>query len=241
MKNPSHPLAKHLRNYVWAPTGQKRTAFGPAGELQIGPTEDYIRTGPYTVAMQMYYTANGGTQYASPFMISHITTWPSDMDRVGMYFNTANQINSRMGVFQKNATGAYPATNSPGSGSIVNTAIRVNSTSGSAQLSENGAATTHSFTRTGETEQFRTGVARYISAGSASANAYSHYILAFDKWLSDYELNQVFADPWSLFADTPHFFPEAAAAGYTHPTLSLATATEITATSFKPRVTYTFS
>ena len=32
-----------------------------------------------------------------------------------------------------------------------------------------------------------------------------------------------------------------AAAGYTHPTLSLATATEIGATSFKPRVTYTFA
>jgi hypothetical protein len=30
------------------------------------------------------------------------------------------------------------------------------------------------------------------------------------------------------------------AGGYTHPTLSTVTATEITATSFKPRVTYTF-
>ena len=33
----------------------------------------------------------------------------------------------------------------------------------------------------------------------------------------------------------------AATPTYTHPTLSLATATEIGATSFKPRVTYTFA
>jgi hypothetical protein len=34
--------------------------------------------------------------------------------------------------------------------------------------------------------------------------------------------------------------PSSAGGGYTHPTLSNVTATEITATSFKPRVTYTF-
>jgi hypothetical protein len=34
--------------------------------------------------------------------------------------------------------------------------------------------------------------------------------------------------------------PSSAGGGYTHPTLSAVTATEITATSFKPRVTYTF-
>lgn len=49
------------------------------------------------------------------------------------------------------------------------------------------------------------------------------------------------ANPWQLFAPQPIYIPTAAAAGYTHPTLSLATATEITATSFKPRVTYTFA
>ena len=51
-------------------------------------------------------------------------------------------------------------------------------------------------------------------------------------------------EPWALYEDdnlvlkvpTP-----AAAGGYTHPTLSAATATEITATGFKPRVTYTFA
>ena len=37
------------------------------------------------------------------------------------------------------------------------------------------------------------------------------------------------------------YIPTAAAAGYTHPTLSLATATEIGTTSFKPSVTYTFA
>jgi hypothetical protein len=35
-------------------------------------------------------------------------------------------------------------------------------------------------------------------------------------------------------------FPPGAAPSYTHPTLSAVTATEITATSFKPRVTYEF-
>lgn len=49
------------------------------------------------------------------------------------------------------------------------------------------------------------------------------------------------ANPWQLFAPQQIIIPTAAAAGYTHPTLSAATATEITATSFKPRVTYTFA
>ncbi len=48
-------------------------------------------------------------------------------------------------------------------------------------------------------------------------------------------------NPWQLFAPRRIYIPTATAAGYTHPTLSLATATEITATSFKPRVTYTFA
>ena len=48
-------------------------------------------------------------------------------------------------------------------------------------------------------------------------------------------------DPWQLFASRRIPIPTPAAAGYTHPTLSAATATEITATSFKPRVTYTFA
>ncbi len=47
--------------------------------------------------------------------------------------------------------------------------------------------------------------------------------------------------PWQIFTPQQIIIPTPAAAGYTHPTLSLATATEITATSFKPRVTYTFA
>ena len=43
-------------------------------------------------------------------------------------------------------------------------------------------------------------------------------------------------EPRSVYLPIP-----AAAAGYTHPTLSAATATEIGTTSFKPRVTYTFA
>lgn len=43
-------------------------------------------------------------------------------------------------------------------------------------------------------------------------------------------------EPRSVYLPIP-----AAAAGYTHPTLSLATATEIGTTSFKPSVTYTFA
>ncbi len=45
----------------------------------------------------------------------------------------------------------------------------------------------------------------------------------------------------ATFAPQQIIIPTPAAAGYTHPTLSLATATEITATGFKPRVTYTFA
>ena len=57
-----------------------------------------------------------------------------------------------------------------------------------------------------------------------------------DGWCQSISIN-----PWQLFAPRRILIPTAAAAGYTHPTLSLATATEITATGFKPRVTYTFA
>ncbi len=49
------------------------------------------------------------------------------------------------------------------------------------------------------------------------------------------------ANPWQLFALQQIIIPTPAAAGYTHPTLSAATALEIGATSFKPSVTYTFA
>lgn len=52
---------------------------------------------------------------------------------------------------------------------------------------------------------------------------------------------QLSANPWQLFQPRRIYIPTAAAAGYTHPTLSLATATEIGTTSFKPSVTYTFA
>ena len=58
---------------------------------------------------------------------------------------------------------------------------------------------------------------------------------------SDKEAKSLLSNPWQLFAPRRIYIPTATAAGYTHPTLSLATATEITATSFKPRVTYTFA
>lgn len=48
-------------------------------------------------------------------------------------------------------------------------------------------------------------------------------------------------NPWQLFAPQQIIIPTPAAAGYTHPTLSAATALEIGATSFKPSVTYTFA
>ena len=55
------------------------------------------------------------------------------------------------------------------------------------------------------------------------------------------KFNSVRSAYGSLFAPHRTPIPTPAAAGYTHPTLSLATATEITATGFKPRVTYTFA
>jgi hypothetical protein len=48
-------------------------------------------------------------------------------------------------------------------------------------------------------------------------------------------------DPYgSTFEPRLFVVPAVVASSYTHPTLSAVTATEITATSFKPRVTYTF-
>lgn len=67
------------------------------------------------------------------------------------------------------------------------------------------------------------------------------YVALLDRSVPDSELRSLSANPWQLFAPRRIYIPTAAAAGYTHPTLSLATATEITATGFKPRVTYTFA
>jgi hypothetical protein len=61
------------------------------------------------------------------------------------------------------------------------------------------------------------------------------------RYLSDAELVALRVNPWQLFAPQQIIIPTPAAAGYTHPTLSAATAIEIGATSFKPRVTYTFA
>jgi hypothetical protein len=63
----------------------------------------------------------------------------------------------------------------------------------------------------------------------------------WNRRLSAAEALSLAINPWQLFASQRIYIPTATAAGYTHPTLSLATATEITATSFKPRVTYTFA
>ena len=69
-------------------------------------------------------------------------------------------------------------------------------------------------------------------------------MLILSEMLPASQLVQITANPngiWQLFAPRRIIIPTPAAAGYTHPTLSLATATEITATGFKPRVTYTFA
>ena len=57
--------------------------------------------------------------------------------------------------------------------------------------------------------------------------------------LSDVEHATVAQNPWQLFAPRRIYIPTASAAGYTHPTLSLATATEITSTTARGRVTAT--
>lgn len=59
--------------------------------------------------------------------------------------------------------------------------------------------------------------------------------------LTQRQAKSEYRNPWQLFAPRQIYIPTAAATGYTHPTLSLATATEIGTTSFKPRVTYTFA
>ena len=75
--------------------------------------------------------------------------------------------------------------------------------------------------------------------GAAAATVYA--VIPFFKHLSPAEGSAYSANPWQLFQPRRIYIPTAAAAGYTHPTLSLATATEIGTTSFKPSVTYTFA
>ena len=86
-----------------------------------------------------------------------------------------------------------------------------------------------------------------VSTGSDNfwgAQAEYSGMLLLSEMLPASQLVQITANPngiWQLFAPRRIYIPTAAAAGYTHPTLSLATATEITASGFKPRVTYTFA
>lgn len=84
----------------------------------------------------------------------------------------------------------------------------------------------------------------YIGNNVTAANPYAGYQALTAIWnrqLTDAEVWRVSQNPWQLFAPQQIIIPTPAAAGYTHPTLSLATATEIGTTSFKPRVTYTFA
>lgn len=61
----------------------------------------------------------------------------------------------------------------------------------------------------------------------------------WDRALSGDEIASVSADPWQLFAPQQIYVPRAAAGGGL-PTLSAPTAIDITATSFRPRVTYAY-
>jgi hypothetical protein len=83
------------------------------------------------------------------------------------------------------------------------------------------------------------------SSGAPQAGFYLNGDMAvwgvWNRALTDGEIMSLYVNPWQLFAPRRIYIPTATAAGYTHPTLSAATATEITATSFKPSVTYTFT
>lgn len=85
----------------------------------------------------------------------------------------------------------------------------------------------------------------YIGNNVTAANPYAGYQALTAIWnrqLTDEEVWVVSQNPWQLFDPQQIIIPTpAAAAGYTHPTLSAATAIDVTATSFKPRVTYTFA
>ena len=88
-----------------------------------------------------------------------------------------------------------------------------------------------------------------IRSGGASV-AYGSYQVALfvpligvlmpDAWCVDATRSPTAAFN-AIFAPQQIIIPTAAAAGYTHPTLSAAIALEIGATSFKPSVTYTFA
>ena len=80
-----------------------------------------------------------------------------------------------------------------------------------------------------------------VGAAAISSSDRCELFVATDSFPAATILASVTANPWQLFAPQQIIIPTPAAAGYTHPTLSLATATEITATGFKPRVTYTFA
>lgn len=63
----------------------------------------------------------------------------------------------------------------------------------------------------------------------------------WNRLLSDSEHARLAENPWQIFPRRIPIPTSTAAASYTHPTLSAATALEIGATSFKPSVTYTFA
>jgi hypothetical protein len=84
----------------------------------------------------------------------------------------------------------------------------------------------------------------YIGGYQSGRYPEEHELLAaalFSSILTNADVLSLYNDPWQLFQPSRIYIPQATAAGYTHPTLSVATALEISATSFKPSVTYTFS
>ena len=91
----------------------------------------------------------------------------------------------------------------------------------------------------GQVDRFDVGVINLLTPTNP---LYGNVALAaiWDRLLTDAEHAALFVNPWQLFAPQQIIIPTPAAAGYTHPTLSLATAIDVTATSFRPRVTYTF-
>ncbi len=81
----------------------------------------------------------------------------------------------------------------------------------------------------------------YATSAWINSNVSTSLVLFWDRAFNAEELAAWSRDPWQIFKPQQIIIPTPAAAGYTHPTLSAATALEIGATSFKPSVTYTFA
>lgn len=179
----------------------------PAQLLNITTSDDQLATGPYTLATELYWKNNTGTQYASVIGVFHVTSWPSFMDGVGIDWGSGT---ARKAEIRKNtdSQGAFSAA--PAAGSVLPTEIVVSSTASAATAYEGSSSS--SVSRIGTAGTFTTGKRRDINAGDGTS-VFATRLVLFAAALTTEELLEYRADPWQIYDPRVFMVPVSAGGG----------------------------